>query len=231
MTAEHRFDLVRIDVRAAPDDDVLDPADHVKVAGFVHEPQVTHVRPAVARVRPRDLAPVAALDQVAAHAYLSLYDLPLGAVVWSSNGGPAKALRVGRARHRQLAGVHRAVEARDRDAGRGFPPFGDLRGKGGAGDRDRTQSLQRWEGVVQHADHVGRHADHHRGARFSSDGEADLGWPMRLAQHDQRGAAAQAEEAHAADALGERRHWQDAVLLGDLQPLGEALEGDLLEPG
>src|SRR5712691_803473 len=137
MHAQHRLDLVRIDVGAAPDDDVLDPADDVQVSCLVYETQVAHVRPAIAGVRARFLAPIAFLHEVAAHTDFSLKNLPLGPIVRPPHRGPASSLRVGWARHGQLAGVHRAVEARDRDSGRSLPTLGDLRGQRRAGDRDR----------------------------------------------------------------------------------------------
>src|SRR5713226_6335934 len=49
MRAQHRFDLVRVDVGSAPDDDVLGPADDVQISRLVDEAQVAHVRPAVGR--------------------------------------------------------------------------------------------------------------------------------------------------------------------------------------
>ena len=52
---------------------------------------------------------------------------------------------------------------------------------------------------------------------------------MRLPEHDQRGPGAQAVEAHAANALGKRCHRKHAIVLRDLQPPGEALEGQLLQ--
>src|SRR5712692_5865450 len=138
MRAQHRLDLVRVDVGSAPDDDVLGPADDVQISRLVDEAEVAHVCPAVARVRARLLAPVAILHEVAAHADLTLEDLPLGAIVRPPDRGPASGLRVGWARHGQLTGVHGAVEARDRHAGRGFPALRDLRGQGSAGDRHRA---------------------------------------------------------------------------------------------
>src|SRR5260370_32001384 len=35
MCTQHRLDLVRVDVRSAPDDDVLDPADDVQISRVV----------------------------------------------------------------------------------------------------------------------------------------------------------------------------------------------------
>src|SRR5260370_27259776 len=43
MCAQHRLDLIWVDVRSAPDDDVLDPADHVQISRFVDEAEVAHV--------------------------------------------------------------------------------------------------------------------------------------------------------------------------------------------
>src|SRR5712691_6653833 len=81
MRAYHRLDLIGVDVRSAPDDDVLDPADDVQISGLVDEAEVAHVRPAVCRQRTEVLAPVAALHEVAAHADFPFEDLPLGAIV------------------------------------------------------------------------------------------------------------------------------------------------------
>src|SRR5260370_30977828 len=89
VKAQHRLDLVRVDVRAAPDDDVLHPPDDVQVSLDIHKPQVAHVRPTVVRIGARRLSPVAALDQVASHADLISVDLPLGPIVWPSDGSPA----------------------------------------------------------------------------------------------------------------------------------------------
>src|SRR5260370_40214494 len=41
MCAQHRLDLVRVDVRSAPDDDVLDPPDDVQISSVVDEAEVT----------------------------------------------------------------------------------------------------------------------------------------------------------------------------------------------
>src|SRR6266851_512114 len=51
MRAQHRLDLVRVDVGSAPDDDVLDPPDDVQVSRLVDEAQVAHVRPTVVQRR------------------------------------------------------------------------------------------------------------------------------------------------------------------------------------
>src|SRR4029077_14702251 len=115
--AHHGFDLVGVDVRTAPDDDVLDPADDVEISRVVDEAQVAHVSPSVFGVRPESLAPVAVLHQVAPHTDFAVDDLPLGAIVRPAHRRPANTLRVGWARHGQLAGVHGAVEARDRHTG------------------------------------------------------------------------------------------------------------------
>src|SRR5216683_1214843 len=161
MCAQHRLDLVRVDVRSASDDDVLDPADDVQISSVVDEAQVAHVRPAVGRQRTEVLAPVAILHEVAAHAdfsYLaaagcvgySVHNLPLGAIVRPAHRGPANSLGVGWTRHGQLAGVHRAVKARDRNAGRGLPTLRDLGGQRRAGDRDRAQGRRCAKRLVQH---------------------------------------------------------------------------------
>src|SRR5713226_2107284 len=150
MCAQHRLDLVRVDVRSAPDDDVLDAADDMQISVLVDEAEVAHVRPPVGRQRTEVLAPVAILNQVAAHADLTstaadrvgrwaIKDLPLGSIMRAADGRPAKRLRVGWARYGQLAGVHRAVEARYRHAGRGLPALRDLGGQRGAGDRHGAQ--------------------------------------------------------------------------------------------
>src|SRR5229473_6536948 len=139
MCAQHRLDLVRVDVRSASDDDVLDPADDVQISSVVDEAEVAHMRPAVGRQRTEVFAPVPMLHEVATHADFSIEDLPLRAIVRAADGRPPNRLRVGWARHGQLAGVHRAVEARDRHAGRGLPALRDLRGQRGAGDRHRAQ--------------------------------------------------------------------------------------------
>ncbi len=54
--------------------------------------------------------------------------------------------------------------------------------------------------------------------------------PMRLAEHDEGGALAQAIEAHPADALREGCHGQDTVAVGDLEPARESLKRHLLQP-
>src|SRR5260370_20815520 len=77
MCAQHRLDLVRVDVRSASDDDVLDPADDVQISGVVDEAEVAHMRPAVGRQRTEVFAPVPMLHEVAAHADFSIEDLPL----------------------------------------------------------------------------------------------------------------------------------------------------------
>ena len=146
------------------------------------------------------------LHQVAPHADLSTDDLPLGAIVGPPHRRPPKRLRIGRARHRELAGVHRAVEARDRNAGRGFPTLGDLRWQWRSGDSDRTQRFRKAERVIQHPDHVGRHTDHHGSPGRGRDVETMLRGPVRLPEHDQRCSNPKAVEAHAADALGQRCH-------------------------
>src|SRR5260370_3914707 len=113
MCAQHRLDLKRVDVRSAPDDDVLDPADDVQISGVVDEAEVAHVRPPVGRQRTEVLAPVATLHEVAAHADLpttaadrvarwAFEDLPFGAIVPPADGRPPNRLPVGWARHAQL---------------------------------------------------------------------------------------------------------------------------------
>src|SRR5260370_919268 len=191
MRAQHRLDLVRVDVGSAPDDDVLDPADDVQESRLVDETQLPPLRPAVGRPRTEVLAPVPILHEVAAHAYFPnaaadsvgrwVEDLPLGAIVRPPHRGPAESLRIGWARHGQLAGVHRAVEARDRDSGRSLPTLGDLRGQRGAGDRDRPQRGRGAQRLAQHPAHVGRHADHHGSPRPAGDVKAVLRSPVRLA--------------------------------------------------
>src|SRR5216684_1055268 len=66
MCAQHRLDLVRVDVRSASDDDVPDPTDDVQISGVVDEAEVAHVRPPVGRQRTEVFAPVAILYEVAA---------------------------------------------------------------------------------------------------------------------------------------------------------------------
>ena len=85
--------------------------------------------------------------------------------------------------------------------------------------------------MVEHPDHVCRHADHHGSCRAGSGGEAVLGSPVRLAEHDECRAMAHAVQAHPADALSQRRHRQDAIDVGDAEAGGKALEGHLLEAG
>src|SRR5712692_1379845 len=236
MCPQHRLDLVRVDVGAAPDDDVLDPAGHVQISRVVDEAEVAHVRPAVGRVGTEFLAPVAILHEVASHTDFSnaaadsvgrwaFEDLPLCAIVRPPHRGPAKSLRVGGARHSKLAGVHRAVEARDRNAGRGLPTLRDLRGQRRAGDRNRAQRPRCAKRVVEHPDHVGRHADQHGSPRPVCDVETMLGSPVRLAKHDKSCAHAKTVKAHAADALGEGRDRKHAIVLRDLESRREALEG------
>src|SRR5712692_851373 len=242
MCPQHRLDLVWVDVGAAPDDDVLDPAGHVQISRVVDEAEVAHVRPAVGRIGTEFLAPVAILHEVASHTDFSnaaadsvgrwaFEDLPLCAIVRPPHRGPAKSLRVGGARHSKLAGVHRAVEARDRNAGRGLPTLRDLRGQRRAGDRNRAQRPRCAKRVVEHPDHVGRHADQHGSPRPVCDVETMLGSPVRLAKHDKSCAHAKTVKAHAADALGEGRHRKHAIVLRDLESRREALECDLLEAG
>src|SRR5260370_28783594 len=81
MRAQHRLDLVRVDVGSTPDDDVLDPADDVQISCVVHETQVTHVGPAVGRIRTEVLAPVPTLHTATAHADVAVADLPLHPIV------------------------------------------------------------------------------------------------------------------------------------------------------
>src|SRR5260370_13630979 len=109
VCAQHRLDLVRADVGSSPDDDVLDPADDVQVSRLVDEAEVAHVRPAVGRIGTEVLAPVPILHEVAAHADFLVEDLPLAAIVRPPPRGPASSLRVGWARHGQLAGAHGAI--------------------------------------------------------------------------------------------------------------------------
>src|SRR5712692_2850499 len=137
MRAQDRFDFVGVDVRPAPDDDVLDAADDVEVAGLIDKAQVAHVRPPVSRIRPDRLAPVPLLYQVAAHADLTIEDLPLGPVVRPAHRRPAERLRIGWARHRELARIHGAVKARDGHARRALPTLRDLRGQRRTGDGHR----------------------------------------------------------------------------------------------
>src|SRR5260370_21559708 len=87
MRAQHRLDLVRVDVGSAPDDDVLDPADDVQESRLVDETQLPPLRPAVGRPRTEVLAPVPILHDVAApphfpnspphRSHPPLHDLPL----------------------------------------------------------------------------------------------------------------------------------------------------------
>src|SRR5260370_17089024 len=91
---QHRLDLVRVDVRAAPDDDVLHPPDDVQVSLAIDKPQVAHVRPSVARIGPSRLSPVAVLDQLASHADLISFDLPLAPTVRPSHRRPPLLLRL-----------------------------------------------------------------------------------------------------------------------------------------
>src|SRR5260370_18800430 len=44
MCTQHRRDLVRVDVRSTPDDDVLDPADDVRISRVVDEAEVAQRR-------------------------------------------------------------------------------------------------------------------------------------------------------------------------------------------
>ena len=185
--------------------------------------------PAILRVGTRVLAPVAVLHQVAPHADLVIDDLPFGTIVGPPDGGPARGLGVGWAGDGELTGVHRAVKAGHRGPGRQLPAFGDLWGHGRSRNRDRPHRWQR-DRLAEHPDHVGRHADHHGSPCRRRGLEAVLRAPVRFAQHDQCGAQAQAVQAHPADALGQRRHREDAVVLGDVQPRGKALEGHLLQP-
>ena len=229
VRAQDRLHLVRVDVRAAPDDDVFHPPRDVQVAGLIDKTEVAHVNPAVVRVRPERLSPVPFLDQVAPHADLAVDDLPFGVVVRPADAGPPRRLRIGRPRDGELARVHRAVEARDWDASRDLPPLRNLWGKGCAGDRHCACRGQR-DSVSQHADHVGRHTDQQGRAGRARHFEAVLGCPLRLVEHDQRSAGAKAVQAHAADALRQRRHGEDAIVFGDLEPSCKALEGHLLQP-
>ena len=96
-------------------------------------------------------------------------------------------------------------------------------------DIDRAQAWQ-VDRVVENPDHIGRHADQNRSPRPPRHVEALLGRPVRLPKHDQSCALAKAVKAHAADALRQRRHGQDAVVLGDLEAGREGLERDLLQP-
>src|SRR5207302_9844110 len=50
MHAQHRLHLVRVDVRAAPDDDVLHTTDDVEESRLVDETEVAHMCPTVLRV-------------------------------------------------------------------------------------------------------------------------------------------------------------------------------------
>src|SRR5207302_4760319 len=122
--------------------------------------EVAHVRPAVLRVRAGVLAPVAVLDEVASHADLSVDDLPLGAIMRPTHCRPAKMLWIGRAGHRELAGVHRPVKAGDRDPGRLLPALGDLWGQWRSRNGDRAYRGQ-LDWPVEQPGHGGRHADHH----------------------------------------------------------------------
>src|SRR5438270_3838096 len=71
VRAQHRLDLVRVDVRPAADDDVLQPPDDVKEPVVVDKAQVARVRPSIVAERTEVLTPVALLDQVATHADLA----------------------------------------------------------------------------------------------------------------------------------------------------------------
>src|SRR5207237_3678336 len=61
--AEHLLDLVRVDVRAAPDDEVLGAAGDDQVPVFVQPPEVTHVDPAVGRPGTEPVADAARLGR------------------------------------------------------------------------------------------------------------------------------------------------------------------------
>src|SRR6202011_4966430 len=112
--AEHLLDLVRVDVGAAPDDQVLDAPGDVEIAIFIEEAQVPRVHPAVLRVGPAGLSPVALLHRWAAHTDLApIGDHRLRAVVGPAHRGPALCLRVAGGPDRELPGVHRAVENAD----------------------------------------------------------------------------------------------------------------------
>src|SRR5204863_7459476 len=115
-------DLVRIDVGAAPDDDVLQAARHVQEAVLVEKAEVAQVGPAIGRVRPRVLAPEPLLHRRAPHADLAvLRDQALDTVVRSPHAVPALLDRVRGRADRQLAGVHGAVEGDDAGAGARLP--------------------------------------------------------------------------------------------------------------
>src|SRR5207248_9597949 len=107
---DHLFDLVGVDVGAAPDDQVLAAAEDLEVAGLVDPSEVARVDPAVLGGGPEGLAPVTLLDRGAAHAELAFGgDHRLAAVVRPADRVVALLPWVAGAGDAQLAGVHRAV--------------------------------------------------------------------------------------------------------------------------
>ena len=87
MRVQEFFDLARVDVLAAPDDHVLEPADDLHIAFVVHHPEVACMHPAagIDRLARRLLVvPVAQHHRVAACAKFArlaaLHDLAVGRV-------------------------------------------------------------------------------------------------------------------------------------------------------
>jgi hypothetical protein len=54
---------------------------------------------------------------------------------------------------------------------------------------------------------------------------------VRIAEHHKGRAHAETVKAHTSDALGEGRHRKYAIILADLEPRREGLEGGLFEAG
>src|SRR5205807_5033590 len=118
VAAQDLLDLVRVDVAATADDEVLGAPEDLQEAVGVEPAEVAHVDPAVLPVGPVVLAPVPLLDGVAAHADLPFRgDHRLAAVVRPADGMVALLARVAGAPDAELAGVHRAVEDADPGAG------------------------------------------------------------------------------------------------------------------
>src|SRR5579871_6652150 len=71
MQSDSVFDLVRVDVAAAPDDDVLQAPDDLQVTVVIEPAEIAHVGPAIIREWSVLLAPVPLLDGRSAHANLT----------------------------------------------------------------------------------------------------------------------------------------------------------------
>ena len=225
------LDLSRVDVFAAADQHVLDPAHDVAVALGVERGEVAGVHPAVDHRFKRALlvAPVAVHHGIAAGAQFALLahrhrvaqrvdQLDLEVRLHPSDGADAALQRVGGiALERHRAGLGHAVGDRDLVHVHFLDdPLHHFDRAGRAGHAARAQAAQvvlRKVGMVELRDEHRRHAVQ-RGAAFGGNGRQRQAGIEALARKHHRRARGQAHQHahHHAEAVVERHRYRQPVV-------------------